>query len=454
MNLGTSRVCGSAALSAAAAALVTLAPLTAQVSTGTQPSPPTAPATKPAAPASGATSADVDPKAKAILAEASAAIKAIKGISFKSKRELTGNPSLQMGSSGEVQFVRNNATASASAFWAKGTMTRPLTNDVVQLEGTFNGNLAMWRDDAKKEVVEQAVGAADSARRLKTVRDQLLPMPFFDSEPFLAEMGGQVLKLDAAGAEVAGVKCDVVRVINPASQRETRISIAQSDKLPRRIEQITPAPGGSSATLYTELSDVKVAEVKVADFKVAVPEGFAKRVETGPQPKQPTNPQPPSEKPTPQPPMPQVPKGGLEVGTAAPAWSFKKADGSGMATLADQKGKVTVLGFWSPIIGSSRGSLSVLEQASKEAGEGVSVFGVACRAQPGDAGGAAAKSAFADAKCSFPLLIEGDAALADYKVRGFPSVAVIGSDGKIAAFFESTPTAEALKAAIAGAKGK
>lgn len=453
MNLGTTRVCGHAAVVAAAAALVALSPLAlGQPATGTQPA---APATKPAAPASGATSADVDPKAKSVLAESSAAVKAMKGITFKSKRELTGNPTLQMGASGEVRFVRNSSTPSASAFWAKGSMTRPLANDTVRLEGAFSGTLATWIDEQKKEVVEQQAGAADTARRVKTVRDQLLPSSFFDSEPFLAEMGGQVLKLDAA-KEVGGVMCDVVRVINPATQRETRISVAQSDKLPRRIEQITPAPGGQAATFYIELSDVSATELKPGEFRVAVPEGFTKRVETGPQPKQPTNPQPVPDTKTPNtpPPVPQVPKGGLDVGTAAPAWSFKKADGTGSATLADQKGKVTVLGFWSPVIGSSRGSLPVLEQAHKEAGDGVAVFGVACRAQPGDTTGTAAKAAFADAKCSFPLLLDGDPALQDYKVRGFPSVAVIGADGKIAAFFESTPTAEALKAAIAAAKGK
>lgn len=457
MNLGLPRVRGSAALSASAAALLALSPVLAQVDTSATGQPPakTQPTPKPAAP-SAATGGEVDPKAKALLADASAAIKAIKGITFKSKRELLGTPSLQMGSSGEVRFVRNAATPSASPFWAKGSMTRPLANDTVALEAAFNGTIAGWIDEAKKEVVEQQVSAADAARRVKTARDQLMPSIFFDSEPLLAEMGGQVLKVDAP-VEIGGVKCDVVRVMNPATQRETRISIAQGDKLPRRIEQITPSTGGTTATFYIEMTDVKPADLKPAEFAVAVPAGYTKRLETGPQPKLPTNPQPPADTKTPNTPPapPTVPKGGLDAGVSAPAWSLKKADGSGSAALADQKGKVVVLGFWAPVIGSSTGTLSVLEAAKKDAGgSDVSFFGVACRAMPGDAGGAAAKTAFADAKATYPLLLEGDAAAADYKVRGFPSVAVIGPDGKVAAFFESTPTADALKAAIAAAKGK
>ncbi len=427
----------------AVGALLTVAGFAQAQAPAPVPAPAPAPAASPGA-------AQVDAKAKAVLGASGAAIKAVKGLTFKVKRELTGNPQLQMGSSGESWFLRNPSTASSSQFYAKGKQTQPLTGEVVTLEGYFNGTIAAWIDEKKKEIVEQEVPAPDVAKRLKTVRDQYFPPVFFENEPFLAEMGAQVIKSEDP-IDVAGVKCDVVRLVNPSNQRETRIAIAQSDKLPRRIDQISPGAKGTVQTYSIEITDLKPAEVKPAEFKITVPEGFkvSKIANAAPVPTPPPSPVEPGKSNPPQPAPQQIVKGGLDAGVSAPPWALKRADDSANVTLADQKGKVVVMGFWGPIFADSKNTLTVLEQANSSfKDKGVSIFGVTCRQAPGDAGVNAAKAAFNDAKATFPLLLGGDPVVADYKVRGFPSVAVIGADGKVAAFFEATPSADELKAAV------
>ncbi|MGD9688170.1 MAG: TlpA family protein disulfide reductase [Phycisphaerales bacterium] len=395
--------------------------------------------------------ASADPKAKELLTRSSEAMKKVGGLTFSSKRGLTGDVPLKLSAAGTVQFLRNQGTPSASTFYAKGTMSQILGDGIIPIEGYFNGTTAVWIDEKKLEVVEKAVAASDAAPRLKTnIKQQFIPAQYFDSEPFMSELNAPTIAF-AEPEVVAGVECDVVRLVG-SNNRETRLSIARSDLLLRKVAQISPAPGGKGmVTLTVELSDLKPATVAPGSFKIDLPAGYTKRVEEAPRPVPPVNVDPnKAMQPTP----PQVqPKGGLEAGAAAPGWVLKPADGTSNVTLADQKGKVVVLGFWGSVFGDSRQMLSTLEEASKAyAGGGVSVFGVACREQPGAVGADAAKRAFADAKCSFPLLLEGDASATDYKLRGFPSVAVIDGTGKIAAFFESSPGLEALKAAIDQAK--
>lgn len=409
-----------------------------------KPAQPAAPAA--AAPAAQAAAPVSDPKAKAVLADSAAAMKNATGMAFTSKYNLTGNIPVKLSAEAQVWFQRNAGTPSASRFYAKGTMTQALAEGSTPLEAFFDGARAVWVDGNKKEVVEKAVTAPDGAPRTKTIKQQLIPSAFFEPEPFLAEMNAQQIMMGDA-SKVDGVDCDVVRLV-ASNNKETRIHIGKADKMPRKIERISPAPGGSGvATLTTELAGFKLQEVKPAEFKIDLPAGYTKRVEAVAQPVQPTNVDPNIAKQPPAQSPPSIPKGGLDVGAAAPAWVMKRADTGANATLADQKGKVVVMGFWGSVFGDSRSMLSTLEETAKT-GSNVAVFGVACREQPGQAGIDAAKRAFADAKCTFPLLVDGDASATDYKLRGFPSVAVIDPTGKVAAFFESAPSAADLKAAV------
>jgi peroxiredoxin len=377
-------------------------------------------------------------KAKQVLIDSAAAIKQMKGITAHASRQLEG-VGFAFSSEGQIWFLRNGATPAVSPFMIKGTMKQPASEST--LEAFFNGQIGMWRDDSKKEVLEKTISQPDQSQKVKTARLQLFPTAFFDAEPFLAEMKANQIILGEP-ATVAGVDCDVVRIVNVANS-ETKFSIAKSDKLPRRVEQISRA-GDKTTAFVLELADVKPADVKPTEFRIELPEGYQKKVEEAVKPVQPQ----PVPQPQAQAQPPAMPKGGLEVGAAAPAWSLKQVGSENAETLAGQKGKAVVLGFWGPVFGDSKNMLSVMEQTRKGyQGQGVSFFGVACRTT-GAGGAESARKMFQEANAGFPMLVEGDASAGEYKVRGFPSVTVIDGSGKVAAFFENAPTAEELKAAV------
>lgn len=395
-------------------------------------------------------------KAKQVLIDAAAAIKKMQGVSYKAKKGLE-NAGFEFGSNGDVWFTRNATTPATSPFMVKGEMVQ--MGNKFAMESYFNGSRGMWRDETKKEVVEKPITTPDQAAKVKQGKDQLIPPYFFEAEPFIAELNSQQIILGDP-VTVGGVDCDVVRIIN-AANREVRVALAKSDHLPRQMAVITPSKGDKPMTFLLEMTDFKTADVKPAEFHIDLPADFQKRVEEPAKPVMPSNVDPANPAKTPIPPSAVLPKGGLDVGTAAPAWALKQAEGGAPAALADQKGKAVVLGFWGPVFADSRGMLGALEQTRKSAdGKSVAFFGVACRAN-GPAGVESARKMFQEANCNFPLLLDGDASAADYKLRGFPSIAVIDPAGKVAAFFENTPSPEELKAAVdravagdGGAQGK
>jgi peroxiredoxin len=419
----------------------------------------------PAAPAPApAVAPVVDAKAKGLLQESAIAITNIKFLTFRSKRTLEG-AQLSLGAEADVTYSRNMSVPSASLFAAKGHSIRPISEEKVPLEVAFDGQVCVWVDEAAKKVEERRSAAADNkdARPVKLAKDQLTPLGFFEAVPFEKELRADVVELLPA-EEIGGVKCQVVRTAFPSQMRETLIFIAESDKLPRRVDQISAMKTGKAVYSVTMTSVKAPDSLPPTAFKIADRPGFTRS--TGPAPAVPqpilgpdalSDRAPDKTQPAKQttPPNPIVtpagdPPGGLAVGSAAPAFELPSAAG-GTTKLESLRDNVVVLGFFSSRIAASKGAIGAVAEAAQGLdGKGVKFFAVASRENAADAG----TKFLAEHKVQLPLLLNGESVATQFKLRGYPSITVIGKDGKIAAHLEGTSDAAEVKAAVEAALNK
>jgi thiol-disulfide isomerase/thioredoxin len=118
-----------------------------------------------------------------------------------------------------------------------------------------------------------------------------------------------------------------------------------------------------------------------------------------------------------------------EPGNPAPEFTLKDADGKDVS-LKDLRGKVTVLTFWASWCGYCKKALPDIQKLHEEfAGKPVAIYGVNCREKDGT--NKAAKDILTQGKYTFPVLFNGDGASTLYDVQGYPTLYVVGPDGKI-----------------------
>lgn len=118
-----------------------------------------------------------------------------------------------------------------------------------------------------------------------------------------------------------------------------------------------------------------------------------------------------------------------EVGNVAPDFSLREADGKTIA-LKDYKGKVVVMAFWASWCGACKSSLPEMEKLQKEySGKPVLMLGVNC----GEKGGTNEKAVELIKKANYTFRVgyEGDVASGLYEVTSYPTIYVVGPDGKI-----------------------
>jgi cytochrome c biogenesis protein CcmG, thiol:disulfide interchange protein DsbE len=118
-----------------------------------------------------------------------------------------------------------------------------------------------------------------------------------------------------------------------------------------------------------------------------------------------------------------------EVGFKAPPWELKNAEDK-KVSLESLKGKVVVLHFWATWCGFCKKSMPEMEkfrESIKDKSD-IVLYGVNCRQRPGNP----EPAAFAKEQgCNYNVLLNGDEVSTAYEVQGFPTLYVIGPDGKI-----------------------
>jgi peroxiredoxin len=133
-------------------------------------------------------------------------------------------------------------------------------------------------------------------------------------------------------------------------------------------------------------------------------------------------------------------------GKKAENFALPAASGEEMSS-KDWKGKVVVLDFWASWCGPCRKAMPHLEKLHAELKDkGLVVVGVNTESQ------AVASNFMQKHGYTFTTLVDADGGLQKrYKVEAFPTVFVIGKDGKIVAHFVGAPKEEELRRAIAEA---
>ncbi len=396
--------------------------------------------------------AQVDDAAKKLMTESAEAIKALRGVTFTVSASTEGAGGLKLGGTGTITYLRPATIAHTPGAATAINLATPSFMADAQTEVAVDGKLkflvslidnqTVTHIDEKEKIVFQRPMApkTDGDKYVNRVRTVLFPPPLTDAEPFEKEQRATNISVDEPKM-VDGEACDVVKVVTDNKSEHT-IAISQKDRLPRMYQISRPIGKDQSLVRRWEITKVKVdPKLTVKDLEIKTPDGF-KFVKEEPKPVEVApSAAAPAVKPAAAPAA-----GGLAVGTVAPAFELKLAGGGDLKS-ADLAGTVTVLGFWSPMIPASNEMAKNMQGlVGKVDGKAVKVFAIACR--EGSDEEPRVQKLIADSKASFRSAINGDEAAKSFGVRGFPSIAVLGKDGKVAAFFENIPTVDALKSAV------
>ncbi len=130
-----------------------------------------------------------------------------------------------------------------------------------------------------------------------------------------------------------------------------------------------------------------------------------------------------------QPPERKDPRALPEVGYKAPPFELKGQDGKAVS-LESLHGKVVVLQFWATWCGYCRKAvpeIQKLHEAVKDKPD-VVIYGVNCRQRPNNPDPVAFLK---EQGAAYSVLLNGDSVADAYQVQGYPTMYVIGRDGKI-----------------------
>ena len=118
-----------------------------------------------------------------------------------------------------------------------------------------------------------------------------------------------------------------------------------------------------------------------------------------------------------------------EVGFVAPPWELKYPDGKPVS-LASLKGKVVVLHFWATWCGFCKKSMPEMAKLydSVKDNPKVVIYGINCSQRANNPDPVAYAK---EQGCSYQVLLNGDDVSQAYEVHGFPTLFVIGPDGKV-----------------------
>lgn len=379
-------------------------------------------------------SGTVDPAARATLDAAGAAIKATPG--FGAQFRMFGDGSDLIKStmpSMNGRFVFGTAN-DERVIHMLGEARDTAEGDSYAFDFTRSLSTIAWTDDAKQTVFVRK--ARPEPRTMPGAARMVLVHDILNDDPFAAALARSESVVGEGTRDVAGVTCDVVlmtfRKNSGVSHTGERWFIAQSDKLPRRFEQITDA-GMIKFQLNMEFSGLVAGEQAPAMLDVRRPESYNVDDQTAPAAETTTgtNTKPVPVRPgriTRQPTETKIESTPTVTRRAAPAFAFTD-DGGAAIDNNSQMGRVSVLYFWGTWCVPCRAVSPEISKIAKRFGEqDVDVFGVAVRERDPEA----ARSYLAENDYAHRLVLGADEMARSFRVRLYPTVVVIDQEGRIA----------------------
>ncbi|MBP7745622.1 MAG: TlpA family protein disulfide reductase [Phycisphaerae bacterium] len=345
--------------------------------------------------------------ARTVLQQAEAAMHALKAIRYTGRGEAEGILSTRVPTvEGTVTLVpvagaampKLRLDAEVRPFNAPKPMTFQVAND---------GKQVTLVDHTNRVYFDRAL--PEGSLLLNNV-SPLLIREFGAAQPFAREAGAASLEL--TGSEKVGdVECDVVHAVLSRGGDEVRWYFGKTDHLPRRVQRVVQTPAGKT-TITTSLTTLDTQpQIQESLFHVAKPEGFNEPL-TGRM-------------------MPGPGGGGrglLPVGSEAPGWTLRSADGQEVS-LGKLRGKVVLLDFWATWCGPCRQAMPALQRLHERyKDKPVAIFAVNCweRSPQVDPAGFLKQSGY-----TYPVLLNANDVAQAYKVTGIPTFYLIGMDGKI-----------------------
>jgi peroxiredoxin len=293
-----------------------------------------------------------------------------------------------------------------------------------------DGVSATWLDTKDNKVMERQVADTLSIQEFGLVK-QIVPEEYFSADPY-----AQLLKMPKLTKlptdNVAGEACDIIQGQTEDGSRTITWAISAKDRLPRRIEMAT-GTGENQLAMILEMTNVDSSKQFTAkDFDIPTPVGFIVDKQAPVTPSNPAGAQPAAEI-------------GVAAGTAAPGVTLKDSTGNDV-NIASLKGNVVVLEFFGTMFKASHiGSMDIQSMSTAEfKDKPVKFFGMACR-EPNET---ASVEYFKTNGLTYTLVPKADAAVADYKVKGFPSYVVIDGSGNVSAFYQTWPGKDVMASAI------
>ena len=138
-----------------------------------------------------------------------------------------------------------------------------------------------------------------------------------------------------------------------------------------------------------------------------------------------------------------------EPGAAAPAFTLRDLAGREVS-LAALQGRVVVIDFWATWCAPCVFQIPILNEFyAAHRGDGVAVLGVAV-----DVEGAGVVAPFVEEHgIRYPILLGSESLARDFGALGFPTLFVVGPEGRIETVHTGVIDAETLEAALASARG-
>jgi thiol-disulfide isomerase/thioredoxin len=253
------------------------------------------------------------------------------------------------------------------------------------------------------------------------------------AQPFPASIADVTIE---GKATVDGVECTVMvmppwKEIEATAPKGLAVYVGP-DALPRRIDR--RFEGGARAI---ELRSFKAnSEALSGEFSLVVPEGYRVRAAE-------------SNKSKKAPPVQSPETGLLAIGTDAPEWELRDADGK-VHKLSDYKGKLVLMDFWATWCGPCKLAMPGVQRLHEAHKEHLVVFGINF-AESGDPKAYMEKKGF-----TYGLLLKAETVAQEYKVSGIPAFYLIDTEGKVlyAATGYNSGTERQLEAQIKAALSK